>query len=69
MPEELEDRACSSSRARAVLTFEELERIVAVFAGLGVRKVRLTGGEPTVRHGIVELVGAAARRARASSRS
>ncbi len=40
----------------AVLTFEELERVVRVFARLGVRKVRLTGGEPTVRHGIVELV-------------
>jgi len=40
----------------ALLTFEELEQIVGVFAGLGVRKVRLTGGEPTVRHGIVDLV-------------
>ena len=39
-----------------LLTFEELERVVRVFAGLGVRKVRLTGGEPTVRSGIVELV-------------
>lgn len=40
----------------ATLSFEELERIVRVFAGLGVRKLRLTGGEPTVRKGIVELV-------------
>ncbi|HUS29609.1 MAG TPA: GTP 3',8-cyclase MoaA [Kofleriaceae bacterium] len=40
----------------AVLTFEELEQIATVFASLGVRKIRLTGGEPTVRHGIVELV-------------
>lgn len=39
-----------------LLTFEELERIVAVFARLGVRKLRLTGGEPTVRSGIVDLV-------------
>jgi GTP 3',8-cyclase len=39
-----------------LLTFEELERVVAVFAGLGVRKLRLTGGEPTVRAGIVDLV-------------
>src|SRR2546423_13137562 len=29
----------------AILTFEEIERLVAVFAGQGVRKVRLTGGE------------------------
>ncbi len=40
----------------AVLTFEEIEQIVSVFADLGVRKIRLTGGEPTVRHGIVDLV-------------
>jgi GTP 3',8-cyclase len=39
-----------------LLTFEELERVVGVFARLGVRKIRLTGGEPTVRAGIVELV-------------
>jgi cyclic pyranopterin phosphate synthase len=55
MPEELEDQMRFSPRA-AVLTFEELERIVGVFARLGVRKVRLTGGEPTVRQGIVDLV-------------
>ena len=40
----------------ALLTFEELEQIASVFARLGVRKLRLTGGEPTVRHGIVDLV-------------
>jgi GTP 3',8-cyclase len=39
-----------------LLTFEEIRRIVAVFAGMGVTKVRLTGGEPTIRNGIVELV-------------
>jgi len=32
-----------------VLTFEEIERLVALFASLGVRSVRLTGGEPLVR--------------------
>ncbi|MBI3392026.1 MAG: GTP 3',8-cyclase MoaA [Nitrospirae bacterium] len=42
---------------RAVLTFEEIERLVGVFASLGVRKVRVTGGEPLVRRGIVDLVG------------
>ncbi|HEY5944351.1 MAG TPA: GTP 3',8-cyclase MoaA [Kofleriaceae bacterium] len=55
MPETLEDRMQFQPRA-ALLTFEELEQIVAVFARLGVRKIRLTGGEPTVRHGIVDLV-------------
>lgn len=39
-----------------LLTFEEIERLVGVFAGLGVRRVRLTGGEPTVRADVVELV-------------
>ncbi len=55
MPETLEDQMQFSPRA-ALLTFEELEQIVSVFARLGVRKIRLTGGEPTVRHGIVDLV-------------
>src|SRR5918912_825687 len=32
-----------------VLTFEEIERLVALFASLGVRDLRLTGGEPLVR--------------------
>jgi cyclic pyranopterin phosphate synthase len=39
-----------------VLSFEELERLVRVFAGLGVRRVRLTGGEPTVRKDVVACV-------------
>src|SRR6185312_12754275 len=56
MPEELSDQLQFQPRS-AVLTFEELERLIGVFARLGVRKVRLTGGEPTVRKGIVELVG------------
>lgn len=55
MPEALEDRMQFQPRA-ALLSFEELERVVGVFARLGVRKIRLTGGEPTVRQGIVELV-------------
>jgi GTP 3',8-cyclase len=55
MPEELGDELAFQPRA-ALLSFEELERIVRVFAGLGVRKLRLTGGEPTIRKGIVDLV-------------
>ncbi len=44
-------------QARAdLLSFEEIERVVAVFAALGVERVRLTGGEPTVRAHVVELV-------------
>jgi len=39
-----------------LLSFEEITRVAQVFAALGVRKVRLTGGEPLVRHGIERLV-------------
>ena len=60
MPEELGDQLVFEQRSQ-VLSFEELERVVGIFAALGVRKVRLTGGEPTVRKGIVDL----ARRLRA----
>ncbi len=56
MPEDLGDQLIFEQKSQ-VLSFEELERVVTVFARLGVRKVRLTGGEPTVRRGIVELVG------------
>lgn len=39
-----------------LLTFEEIERFVRVVAPLGVRHVRLTGGEPLVRRGLPELI-------------
>ncbi|MEM9554016.1 MAG: GTP 3',8-cyclase MoaA [Acidobacteriota bacterium] len=39
-----------------VLTFEEIERLVGLFVDLGVRKVRLTGGEPLLRADIETLV-------------
>jgi cyclic pyranopterin phosphate synthase len=39
-----------------VLSFDEIERIVRAAAGVGVRSIRLTGGEPLVRPGLVELV-------------
>jgi cyclic pyranopterin phosphate synthase len=39
-----------------VLSFEEIAALVRVFASLGVRRVRLTGGEPTVRRDLVVLV-------------
>lgn len=38
-----------------ILTFEEMERLLRIAAALGVRKIRLTGGEPLVRKDIVEL--------------
>lgn len=39
-----------------IVTFEEIERLVRIFVRLGVRKVRLTGGEPLLRHGVEDLV-------------
>ena len=40
-----------------ILSFEEIERVAGVFLRLGVRKIRLTGGEPLLRHGLDDLVG------------
>jgi cyclic pyranopterin phosphate synthase len=40
-----------------LLTFEEMTRLVDIFAGLGVKEVKLTGGEPTVRRELEKLVG------------
>ena len=39
-----------------ILTFEEIERLAAIFYGLGVLKLRLTGGEPLLRRDLPELV-------------
>src|SRR5947208_2961234 len=39
-----------------LLTIEELEELSAIFIDLGVRRIRLTGGEPLVRRNIIELV-------------
>ena len=48
-------------RPRAeILTIEEIERLVTIFASLGIQKVRYTGGEPTLRKGIERLIEHAA---------
>ena len=39
-----------------VLSFEEIERFVRILAPLGIRKLRLTGGEPILRRDLPELV-------------
>ena len=41
-----------------VLSLEELQRLCGTFVGLGVRKIRLTGGEPLVRRDVMTLIGA-----------
>jgi cyclic pyranopterin phosphate synthase len=40
-----------------VLTLEELDRLATAFIGLGVKKLRITGGEPLVRKGVMGLIG------------
>ncbi len=44
-----------------ILSYEELERIVRLFAAAGVEKVRLTGGEPLVRRGLAQFAARVAR--------
>jgi cyclic pyranopterin phosphate synthase len=44
-----------------LLSLEELDRLCSVFVGNGVRKLRLTGGEPLVRRGIMTLVASLSR--------
>ena len=39
-----------------ILRYEELLRIIRLFAELGIKHIRLTGGEPTVRRGLVKLI-------------
>ncbi|HYU10684.1 MAG TPA: GTP 3',8-cyclase MoaA [Gemmatimonadales bacterium] len=40
---------------QSILTFEEIARLVGIFTSLGVEKVRLTGGEPLLRHDLETL--------------
>ncbi len=41
---------------REILTFEEITRLAGIFVRLGVEEVRLTGGEPLLRHGLDSLI-------------
>ncbi len=43
------------------LDFDEMLRVIRVLAGVGLKKVRVTGGEPLVRKGVVEFIGEVAR--------
>jgi cyclic pyranopterin phosphate synthase len=44
-----------------VLSLEEIDQIAGAFIGLGVRKLRLTGGEPLVRKGLMDLIASLSR--------
>src|SRR5262245_27946975 len=52
-----------------VLTLDELDRIASVFVTLGVRKIRITGGEPLVRKGVMALFESLGARVRAGELS
>jgi cyclic pyranopterin phosphate synthase len=56
MPREVFGRDYRFLPRRELLTFEEIERVARVFADLGVRKLRLTGGEPLLRRDVEQLV-------------
>lgn len=61
MPREVFDAGYNFLPHSALLSFEEIARIAGVAVGLGVRKLRLTGGEPLLRKNIEVLVGMLAR--------
>ena len=48
-----------------VLSLEELDRLCSIFVDLGVKKIRVTGGEPLVRRGVMSLFRSLAQRRRA----
>jgi cyclic pyranopterin phosphate synthase len=56
MPKEVFGRDYAFLDRKDLLQFEEIARVVRVFAGLGVKTVRLTGGEPLVRRDVESLV-------------
>jgi cyclic pyranopterin phosphate synthase len=57
MPKEVFGHDFEFLRRSQLLTFEEITRLARVFAGVGVRKLRLTGGEPLLRRDIEGLIG------------
>jgi GTP 3',8-cyclase len=56
MPREVFDSSYRFLPHEAILSFEEIARLARVFVGLGVNKLRLTGGEPLVRRNLDRLV-------------
>ncbi len=56
MPKEVFGPRFEFLRRSQLLTFEEITRLATVFADLGVRKLRLTGGEPLMRRDVERLV-------------
>src|SRR5258708_12694138 len=57
MPKEQFHEHYQFLKSRERLSFDEIVRLTKLFAALGVRKVRLTGGEPLLRTNLADLVG------------
>src|ERR1700748_338387 len=57
MPKEQFHEHYQFLKSRERLSFDEITRLTRLFAGLGVRKVRLTGGEPLLRANLADLIG------------
>src|SRR5262245_23404016 len=56
MPREVFDAGYKFLPHEAILSFEEIARLARIFVGLGVEKIRLTGGEPLVRRDVPRLI-------------
>ncbi|PIE93206.1 GTP 3',8-cyclase MoaA [Bacillus fungorum] len=56
MPEEIFGPDYSFLSNNKILSFDEIERITRIFVSLGVRKLRITGGEPLLRRGLSKLI-------------
>jgi cyclic pyranopterin phosphate synthase len=56
MPKEIFGRDYAFLPRDQVLSFEEIDRVARLFVGLGVEKLRITGGEPLVRRDLPELI-------------
>ncbi len=56
MPAEIYGEKYEFMPRAELLSFEEIERLARLFVELGVEKIRITGGEPLLRHGVQELI-------------
>lgn len=56
MPKEVFNSQYEFLRRAQLLSFEEITRVAGIFASMGVRKIRLTGGEPLLRKNLAALI-------------
>jgi cyclic pyranopterin phosphate synthase len=56
MPAEIFGEKYAFLPREEILSFEEIERLARLFVGFGVEKIRITGGEPLLRHDVSSLI-------------